>query len=193
MIKRLTQGLRLHDVRVQLGTVADWANAAGEAVAIDVHDELKPKLGGTTVPERDHVAKLPGGVNVQQRKRRLARIERLQRQVQQNRRVLADGIEQHRIVALRDGLPNDVNALGLQGIEMSELIGTAVMGGRRTRLLDSVERHRDDVHGCVPAIKIGFMRGRAAKGCRRGGRADRIPFWLPVPTTSGRCARVHRV
>src|SRR5205814_8548119 len=38
--------------------------------------------------ERDHVAKLPGRVDVKQRKRRLLRIECLQREMEQDGRVL---------------------------------------------------------------------------------------------------------
>ena len=94
--------------------MTDRADAARQTFLIGVHDELEAELGGATVAERDHVAELPGGIDVQQRKRQLRRIERLQRQVQENRGILADRIEQHRVVALGDSLPDDVDAFGLE-------------------------------------------------------------------------------
>jgi hypothetical protein len=45
-------------------------------------EQLQPSSRAIAVAELDHLAELPGGVDVQQRERRLARIERLHRQVQ---------------------------------------------------------------------------------------------------------------
>jgi hypothetical protein len=68
VIERLTQCLRLHDIGVQLGTMTDRPNAARHTVTVDMHDQVEAELYGATVAERDHVAELPGGIDVQQRK-----------------------------------------------------------------------------------------------------------------------------
>ena len=66
------------------------------------------------VAELDHLAELVGGVDVQQREGNRAGIERLLRQPQQDRRVLADRVEHHRPLELGDHLPHDVDALGFE-------------------------------------------------------------------------------
>ena len=50
----------------------------------------------------------------------LAGIERLHREVQHHRAVLADRIQHHRLVALRNDLAHDVDALGLQPLKMGQ-------------------------------------------------------------------------
>ena len=72
------------------------------------------------VAERDHVAELPGGIDVQQRERRLAGREGLQGQVQHHAAVLADRIEHHRPFELGGDLADDVDALGLEGLELGQ-------------------------------------------------------------------------
>ena len=66
----------------------------------------------------DHVAELPRGVDVQQRERRPGGVEGLQREVQQDRGVLADRIQQHRAGGLAGDLAEDANALGLERAKM---------------------------------------------------------------------------
>ena len=83
--------------------------------------QIEPEPRGRLVAERDHLAELPGRVDVQERERRLRRIERLHRQVQHHRAVLADRIEHHRPLALGDDLAHDVDALGLEALKMREL------------------------------------------------------------------------
>jgi hypothetical protein len=103
---------------MQFRAVRDRADAALHAVLIDVHHQVDTKVLGARVTEFDHLAKLPRRIDMKQRKRRLARIERLHRQMQQHRRILADRIQHHDLVALGDGLAHDVNALGLELIEI---------------------------------------------------------------------------
>src|SRR3984885_4347094 len=92
-VERMPQRLGLHDVGMARRTVAEWAYTRREPVAIDVNQKLETEFAHTLVAERDHLAKLPGGVDMQQRKRRLAGMESLHRQMQQYRGVLADRIE----------------------------------------------------------------------------------------------------
>ena len=58
---------------------------------------------------------------MQQRERRLRGKERLARQVQQHRGVLADRIEQHRPGGLAGDLAQDVDALGLEGLQVRRI------------------------------------------------------------------------
>ena len=50
----------------------------------------------------------------------LGRVEGLEGQVQHHRAVLADRIEHHRLFALGDHLPHDLDALGLQALEVGQ-------------------------------------------------------------------------
>ena len=63
--------------------------------------------------KRDHLAELPGGVDMQQREWRPAGMKGLARQMQHHRRILADGIEHHRLVAFGRDLADDVDRFGL--------------------------------------------------------------------------------
>ncbi len=85
-----------------------------------MHDQLEPQFSDAIIPEFDHLLKLPRGVHVQQRKRRLGRIKSLHSQVQHDRRIFADGVQHDRIFALRHHLPHDVDTLGFQPLEMCE-------------------------------------------------------------------------
>ena len=52
-----------------------WSNGlmpAREPLLVDVDEQLEAELRGHAVAERDHLAELPGRVDVQQRERRLA-------------------------------------------------------------------------------------------------------------------------
>ena len=95
-----------------------------DAGRIGVHQQLEPKRARRRVPEGDHLAEFPRGIHVQQRKRQLRGIKRLARQMQQNRGVLADRIQQHGLAAFRRHLAHDLDALILQPPEVK-------MGGRR--------------------------------------------------------------
>ena len=88
-----------------------------------------PTALAISVAELDHLAELVGGVDVEQRERDRARVERLLRQPQQDRRVLADRIEHHRPLELGHHLAHDVDAFGLQGAQMVQLAGPGC-GGR---------------------------------------------------------------
>ena len=78
--------------------------------------EPEPRRG--RIAERDHLAEFPGGVDVQHRERRLCRVERLERQVQQDARILADRIHQHRVAELGRDLAQDADRLGFEPPQM---------------------------------------------------------------------------
>ena len=85
-----------------------------------MHQQLQAELlRGVVVAKLDHLAKLPGGVDVQQRKRRFAGMERLHRQVQQHRRVLADRIQHDRLAEFGRDLAHDRDAFSLELLQMA--------------------------------------------------------------------------
>ena len=89
-IERLLQALRFHHIGVERGRVIDGVDVIREPLRVHMHDQLQPELVHRPVAERDHVARLPAGIDVQQRKGRLLRPERLARQMQENGGILAD-------------------------------------------------------------------------------------------------------
>ena len=61
-------------------------------------------------------------VDVQEREGRRARVERLPGQVQHHRRVLPDRVQHHRVLGLRHHLPDDVHRLGLEPVEVCQVL-----------------------------------------------------------------------
>jgi len=66
-VERLLQRLGLHHLGVQRRAGSDRVDALGQPVLIGVHDKLDPEPRGGRVAKRDHLAKLPGRVDMQQR------------------------------------------------------------------------------------------------------------------------------
>ena len=124
-VERLAERDRLHHVGIDRRRMVERVDIAREAIVIGVHDEIEPEIAHGLVAEGDHVAELPRRVDVQQREGRLGRPERFPREVQQNGRVLADRVEQHRCAELRRSLAENVNALGLEQLEMRYECGHA--------------------------------------------------------------------
>jgi hypothetical protein len=83
-------------------------------------DQPRADRLGHPVAELDHLPELVGGVDVQQREGDRAGVERLLRQPQQDRRVLADRIEHHRPFELGHHFAHDVDALGFQRAQVVE-------------------------------------------------------------------------
>ncbi len=120
LVERLLERLRLHDVGVHLRAVRERVDALRQTLRVHVHEQLHAEFARHLVAKLVHVAELPRRVDVQQRKRRRRRIERLDREVQHHRAVLADGVEHHRLLALRHHLAHDVDALGLEPLQVGE-------------------------------------------------------------------------
>ena len=111
--------------------MTDRADALRQAIGIAVDAQVHAGLDGTTIPEGDHLAKLPRGIHVQQRDRRARRMEGLEQQVQQHRTVLADRIQQHRVAELGRHLAHDVDAFGFELVEVGQSV---VQGGHRSKI-----------------------------------------------------------
>ena len=80
----------------------------------------------------------PRGVDVHKRKRGLLRIKGLPRLVEHDGAVLPDGIQHHRLFALRRHLPDDVDALGFQMIQMRFLLHGRPLRSARIRISNSI-------------------------------------------------------
>src|SRR5262249_4188205 len=124
--ERLLQRLGLHDVGVKRAAMGDRRDAVLHALLVGMDDQVEPEPASLLVAERDHLAELPGPIDMQQREWRLRGIEGLEREMQHHGRVFADRIEHHRIAELGRDLAHDVNALGL---ELAEIAREALLHG----------------------------------------------------------------
>ena len=120
LIKRLLQPLGFHDIGMHLRARSQRADPCGHTIGIDMDDQIETEAGHRLVAEADHLAEFPAGIDMQQRKRQSGRIKRLLRQMQQDSRILADRIQQHRLVAGGHHLAQDENRLGFQSLQMSQ-------------------------------------------------------------------------
>ena len=98
--------------------MVEGIDALADALLILVLEHREAVFFRLRVAERDHLVELPRRVDVQERKRRFLRIERLEREMHHDRAVLADGIEHHRLFTLGRHLADDVDGLRLERIEM---------------------------------------------------------------------------
>jgi len=80
------------------GTVANRSDPLLDALLIDVHHQIQAKLRRSLIAEVDHLFELPGGIDMQQRKGQLCRIECFDGEMQEDGAVLADRIEHHRFL-----------------------------------------------------------------------------------------------
>src|SRR5699024_5886723 len=119
-ICRLFQRLRLRVIGVGCPVVARIV-AFLHALLIDVLYHSDAELTCPPVPESDHLPELPGRIDMQERERRLFRIERLQRQVKHHRAVLADGIQHDRVLTFRSHFAYDIDRLSLELIKVRQV------------------------------------------------------------------------
>src|SRR2546427_13249264 len=82
-IQRLTQGQRLHDLRVDSAAVLDRIDALLEAFRLGVDDEMKSQALRFGIAKLDHFPELPFRIHVQHREGKRPRMERLSSQIQQ--------------------------------------------------------------------------------------------------------------
>ncbi len=82
--------------------------------------QFQPQPLRRFIPETDHFPELPGRIDMQQRKGWFAGIERLQGQMQHDRRVFADGVQHHRFFKLGGHLADNVDTLGFELLEMRQ-------------------------------------------------------------------------
>lgn len=113
-VENLPQRHRLHRMGVEAGAVADGRYPGREPLMVGVDDEIEAERSRLRVAEGDHLPEFPGGVDMHDLEGDGAGVKGLARQVQQNRGIFSDGIEQDRPVEHGLGLAQDVDGLGLQ-------------------------------------------------------------------------------
>ncbi len=84
----------------------------------------QPQVTDQLVPVGDDLGEVVSGVDVQQRDRQRRWVHRAPCQVQQYRRVLAAGEQQHRAVELGDHLTDDVHRFGFQRCQVVYVDGS---------------------------------------------------------------------
>ena len=136
--------------RLRLSVGVLQHDAAGRDRILDrAHDQSLAELRSAPVAKGDDFGKVVPGVDVQQRKRKSARAERLFGEAQQHQRILAAGKEQRGIAALAGDLAQDVDRLRL---EPAEVVG---IGRRRARVDRRTER------ACCPIQESRLVTSRA--------------------------------
>jgi hypothetical protein len=118
-VERLLQSFRLPHVGVERAMIKR-IDCLPFGFRVLVDEKLGSSFAADLVAKRVHVPELPRRVDMKQRKGQRARKERLLREVKHHRRILADRVKHHGPVGLRDGLAQDVDALGFEPIEMRE-------------------------------------------------------------------------
>jgi hypothetical protein len=78
------------------------------------------------IAESDHFTEFPGGINVQQGKRKGRGMKSLHGQVEQDGGILADRIKENRVLELGDDLTEDVEAFGFELLQMARSAISAV-------------------------------------------------------------------
>jgi hypothetical protein len=117
MVERLFQPLRLPHIGVKRAVI-EGIDAARFRFGVAPNEQVHARRAGRLFPERIHVAKLPRRIDMEQRERRRRGMERLARQVQHHRRILADRIEHDRTLRLGHDLAHDMDRFGFEAVEM---------------------------------------------------------------------------
>ncbi|GLS10268.1 hypothetical protein GCM10007864_38990 [Sinorhizobium fredii] len=99
---------------MQVGAVRKGTDALVDAVLVDMNEKIEAQLLRHPIAKRDHLPELPRRVHMQERKWRLCRVERLQRQMQEYGRVLADRVKDNRVRKCRDYFSKDVNGFSFK-------------------------------------------------------------------------------
>ena len=125
----IEQGGGLEQSAAAAGSQRDRIGAVSNRVFIAPHQQLDAELAGVLIAKGDHLAEFVTGIDMQERKRNGPGIEGLLRQPQHDGRVLADGVEHHRLLKLGRHFAEDVDALRLQHLEMAQLRSGAYRHG----------------------------------------------------------------
>ncbi len=163
----LLEGDGLHDVGMDRRARGDGVDAVLEPLLVGVHDQVEAQPCGGGVTERDHVPELPGRVHVQERERHAGGAERLDRQMQQDARILADRIQDHRPLELGRGFAQDVDRFGFQPRQMRAEAAAPLALPRRCR--GFCLRH-GMAHGSCVGMQLRVGRTTESGSAGRGSR-----------------------
>ena len=134
-VERLLKPFGLPHVGMQRAVV-ERVDPALLGFGILVNDQFHPRITRGLFAQRIHVPELPRRIDMHQREGRGRRVESFLGKVQHDGAVLADRIEHHRSVRLGGDFAHDVDALGLEPLEVSQGLGFGHVGLRNTCLRD---------------------------------------------------------
>ena len=97
----------------------DRMDAVLKRLLVSVDDQVEIEFRFHALAMRDHVPELPGGIDMQRGEWYFRRMEGLAAQMQQDARILADLIHQHRAFERRRGLAQDDNGFRLETGQMA--------------------------------------------------------------------------
>jgi hypothetical protein len=118
-VERLLQRFGLHYHRMQRRARGDWVDPSRSSLFVGVDDEIEPELARSCVAKGDHLAELPSGIDMEQRKRQRAGKERFAGQMQQHARIFADRIEHDRVAEFGYDLAHNTDRFGFEALQMS--------------------------------------------------------------------------
>ena len=124
LVQRIEQSLCLHQVGMHLAAMREGSYASAEGLHVALHNQVPAVLLGIAVAELYHLAELPFRVDVHQGERHLAGCKGLLGQAHHDAGVLTYTIQHDRILELGSHLTNDVDALGLQFLQMRQTVFT---------------------------------------------------------------------
>ncbi len=185
-VDALAQGDGLHQARVLVRAVGEGRDALLDRREVLGDPQVEPELGGPTVAELDHLAELPARVDVHDRERDGCGGEGLDGQVQQDRGVLADAVEQHRVLERRRRLPVDVDRLGL------ELVEDGVVGHRRDRRGGGHDSSFLSSGGVAPLVRAATRELQCPRSIAGGSGGARAVRPRSTPPWRGRPRGCHR-
>ena len=113
------------------------------------------QLGDAPVAELDDLSKVVAGVDMQHRERNARRPERLLGEAQHHDRVLAAGEHERRALELGSHLAEDVDRLGLQGLELGESVVGHDQGAMIPGKLAAIVRDRWSARASTILVRAG--------------------------------------
>ena len=144
---------------------------SANACVIRFDDQFCPDGGNKVVAELNHFMELIARIDVQQGERDFAGKERLLGQPDHNRRVLADGIQHHRVLKFGGDFANDLNALGFEQVQMVHRF-SGELPAYTINLIGIEDKQKD---GMIRTSRGEIYRTRKSAGCLvRAGDRRRI-------------------
>ena len=160
-----------------LQTVASGpaARGFGDLARVDLflhrgHHQSDTGLGHTAVTELDDLGEVVPGVDVHDRKGDRPGPERLLREAKHHKGILASGEEQHGPLELRGHLTHDEDCLGLQDVQLGQLVTPGRLLIRLTHESALEVLTRPTAEGSLfsaPRVRTGTTRVRAVADARQ--------------------------
>ena len=129
--KPVEQRLSLEQAAAALGIERDGIGSGGDGRFIAPNQQFRADRPRHLVAEGDHLAEFESGIDVKQGKGDGPWIKGLLRQAQHDGRILADGVEHHRVFEFGGHFAEDVNAFSFEQSKVAEARSAARARGIR--------------------------------------------------------------